>query len=52
VPRYKLSSCHTLIKRDLLGFLEIDVFACRLLDHVFKRFVSNTNFNNSDRNEE
>ena len=38
-PRYKLSSSHTLIKPDLLGFPGIDVFACKLLDRVFKRFT-------------
>jgi len=40
VPRYKLSLCHTLIKPDLLGFPGIGVFACGLLDRVFKRFAS------------
>ena len=40
VPIYKLSLCHTPIKLDLLGFLGIDIFACGLLDHVFKRFSS------------
>jgi hypothetical protein len=40
VPRYKLSLCHTPIKPDLLGFPEIDVFACVLHDHVITRFVS------------
>jgi hypothetical protein len=33
VSRYKLSLCHTPIKPDLLDFLGIDVFACRLRDH-------------------
>jgi len=36
---YKLSSCHTPIKPDLLGFPGIDVFARGLLDHVLKRFT-------------
>jgi hypothetical protein len=40
VPRYKLSLCHTPIKPDLLGFLEIGVFACGLRDHVITRFAS------------
>jgi hypothetical protein len=39
VPRNKLSLCHTLIKPDLLGFPGIGVFACELLDRVFKRFA-------------
>jgi len=33
VPTYKLSSCHTPIKSDLLGFPGIGVFACGLRDH-------------------
>ena len=40
VPRYKLSSCHTPIKPDLLGFPRISVFACGLRDHVITRFAS------------
>jgi hypothetical protein len=40
MPRYKLSLCHTPIKPNLLGFPGIGVFACGLLDHVFKRFAS------------
>jgi len=40
VPRYKLSLCHTPIKRDLLGFPGIGVFACGLCDHVITRFAS------------
>jgi hypothetical protein len=32
VSRYKLSSCHTPIKPNLLSFPGIDVFAYRLLD--------------------
>ena len=40
VFRYKLSLCHTPIKPDLLGFSRIDVFACRLRDHVITRFAS------------
>jgi hypothetical protein len=36
---HKLSLCHTPIKPDLLGFPRINVFVCRLLDHVFKRFT-------------
>jgi hypothetical protein len=40
VPRYELSLCQTPIKPDLLGFLEIDFFACGLLNRVFKRFAS------------
>jgi hypothetical protein len=39
VPRYKLSSCDTPIKSDLLGFPRIHVFACGLRDHI-TRFVS------------
>ena len=34
-----LSLCHTAIKPDLLGFPGIDVFACRLRDHVITRFA-------------
>ena len=40
VSRYKLSLCHTPIKPNLLGFLEISVFVCGLCDHVIKRFTS------------
>jgi hypothetical protein len=41
VSRYKLSLCHTLIiKPDLLGFSGIGIFACELLDRVFKRFTT------------
>jgi hypothetical protein len=40
VSRYKLSLCHTPIKPNLLGFWGICVFACGLLDRVFKRFAS------------
>jgi hypothetical protein len=39
VPRYTLSFCHTPINPDLLGFPGIDVFACRLRDHVITRFA-------------
>jgi len=38
---YKLSLCYNRIKPDLLGFLGIGVFACGLLDRVFKSFASN-----------
>jgi hypothetical protein len=37
---YKLSLCYTPIKPDLLNFPGIGIFACGLLDRVFKRFVS------------
>jgi hypothetical protein len=40
LPRYKLSSCHTPIKPDLLGFPGIGVFAYGLRDHVITRFAS------------
>jgi hypothetical protein len=40
VPWYKLSLCHTPIKPDLLGFLEIGIFVWWLRNHVIKRFAS------------
>jgi hypothetical protein len=49
VPRYKLSLCHTPIKPDLLGFLGIGVFECRLRDHVITRFTSESHWKNSWR---
>jgi len=44
VPKYKLSLYHTPIKPDLLGFPGISVFACGLLDCMFKRFTSARNW--------
>jgi len=40
VPTYKLFLCHTPIKPDLLDFFGISIFACGLIDRVFKRFAS------------
>jgi hypothetical protein len=39
VPRYKLSSCQTTIKPDLLRFPGIGVFAWGLRDHMITRFA-------------
>jgi hypothetical protein len=37
VHRYKLSLYHTPMKLDIRGFSRIGVFACGLLERIFKR---------------